>query len=103
MEEKRILLVCGSGASSGFMAANTRKAVKRRGLNIKVKARSEKDIEEYLDETNLLLIGPHFKHIYEDVKELSEPYGIKVGVIDEDAYGKLDGEAVLDKILQILE
>ncbi|MDQ0363015.1 PTS sugar transporter subunit IIB [Breznakia pachnodae] len=102
MKEVKVLLVCGSGASSGFMASNIRQAVKSRNLNIKVKARSEKDIEEYLDETDLLLIGPHFKHIYNDVKEIADPYHIKVGVIDQEAYGSLDGNAVLNTILNLI-
>lgn len=41
---KNILLICGSGASSGFMAANMRKAVKKEGLDYKIKARSEAEL-----------------------------------------------------------
>ena len=38
-DDIRVLLVCGTGASSGFMAANMRKAVAAHGYNIKVTAR----------------------------------------------------------------
>ena len=34
MKKLSVLLVCGSGASSGFMAANMRKAAKAKGLDI---------------------------------------------------------------------
>ena len=38
MKKHNVLLVCGSGASSGFMAANIRKAAAARGLSITVNA-----------------------------------------------------------------
>ena len=41
MKKHNVLLVCGSGASSGFMAAIIRKAAAARGLSITVNARSE--------------------------------------------------------------
>lgn len=45
-ERKSILLICGSGASSGFMAANMRKAAKKKGLNYEIKARSESELAD---------------------------------------------------------
>ena len=45
MQKLNVLLVCGSGASSGFMAANMRKAASKQGLDIDIKARSESEIE----------------------------------------------------------
>ena len=45
---KKVLLICGSGASSGFMAANMRKAAKKAGLDFKIQARSEAELSDYL-------------------------------------------------------
>ena len=36
----RILLACGIGASTGFMAANMRKAAKAQGLDVSIHAPS---------------------------------------------------------------
>ncbi len=44
----KVLLVCGTGASSGFMAANARKAAKKLNLDMEIKAKSESEIEDYL-------------------------------------------------------
>lgn len=46
---KNILLICGSGASSGFMAAAIRKAAKKRGEQVTVKAASESQIDERIN------------------------------------------------------
>ena len=48
MAKHNVLLVCGSGASSGFMAANIRKAASARGLEITVTARSESEVLNYV-------------------------------------------------------
>ena len=36
----KVLLVCGTGASSGFMAVSMRKAAKKPGLDYRIKERS---------------------------------------------------------------
>lgn len=58
MAQHNVLLVCGSGASSGFMAANIRKAVKARGLDMKVAAKSESAVEDCVDEIDCVMAGP---------------------------------------------
>lgn len=54
----KVLLVCGTGASSGFMAANARKAAKKLNLDMEIKAKSESEIEDYLNEIDVLLVAP---------------------------------------------
>ena len=100
MAKHNVLLVCGSGASSGFMAANIRKAASARGIEISVNARSESTVEDYVEEIDCLMIGPHLK---DEVGERCEGYDIKVGVIDKAAYARLNGEAALDQILALFE
>ncbi len=99
MAKHNVLLVCGSGASSGFMAANIRKAAKARGLEITVNARSESTVEDYVEEIDCLVIGPHLASIKEDMEEVCEGYPIKVLVCAKDAYAHLDGDKALDQIL----
>ena len=91
--------VCGSGASSGFMAANIRKAAAARGLSITVNARSESTVEDYVDEIDCLMIGPHLASTLPDMEEICEGYDVKVGVIEQAAYARLNGDAALDQIL----
>ena len=100
---KRILLCCGSGASSGFMAKNANVAAKARGLNWNIKARSESEVEDYLDEVDLVMVGPHFKHRYEAIKEVADEYHVPVALIDGTIYGSLDGDGLVDQIISILK
>ena len=99
---KRILIVCGAGASSGFMAKNIRKVVKERNLDYSFMARSDSEVDEYIGEIDMLLLGPHLKYMYADMAEYAKPYGVPVHVIDQKAYGNLDGAAIVDFVEQEL-
>jgi cellobiose PTS system EIIB component len=99
----RILLACGSGASSGFMASNIRKAATKRGLEVRVTARSEAEIENYINEIDCLMIGPHLAYLEEDVSKIIQGKNIKVALMKPDYYATLDGEKALDHILTLFE
>lgn len=102
MSEKTVLLVCGGGASSGFMAQNIRKAAKKRNVELDVIARSESEVDEYVNEINVLLIGPHLKYMEEELRAKVQPYNIPAAVIPQTIYGLLDGNKGLDLILALL-
>ncbi len=99
MAEKNILLVCGSGASSGFMAKSIRQAAKDRGLDWSVQARSDSVVEDYIDQIDLLLVGPHLAYMIDDLKEIADDYDVEVEIIPKEPYGNLDGPAVCDFVL----
>lgn len=95
---KKVLIVCGTGASSGFMAGNVRKAVKASGEELEILARSDYVVEEYIEEISLLLVGPHLSYIMSDLERIAKPHGVPVELIPQSIYGSLDGQAVLDFI-----
>ncbi len=100
---KSILLICGSGASSGFMAAAIRKAAKKNGTAVSVKAISEAQLDEYIDTTDILLIGPHLAYMLEDLKDKTTDKTILVDIIPQSIYGALNGGAALELITKMEE
>ncbi|OMF45819.1 MULTISPECIES: PTS sugar transporter subunit IIB [Paenibacillus] len=99
----RVLLICGAGASSGFMANAIRKAGKKRGIEMSVQARSESQLSEYVNEIDVLLVGPHLKYMEDEIKEKMNGLPVKVAVIPQDIYGTLDGNKACDLLLNMLE
>ncbi|ATO46586.1 hypothetical protein C5L30_001024 [Companilactobacillus farciminis] len=95
MSKQSVLLVCGSGASSGFMAAATRKAAKKSGLDLDIKARSESEAEDFMDKIDLLLFAPHLKYMLDDFKEMTDKNNVKSAVIPQMIYGSLDGKRLV--------
>lgn len=100
MEKLNVLLVCGSGASSGFMAANIRKAAAENGLDIKITARGESEIENYIDEIDALMVGPHLAYILDEVEEYVGDADVKVILMKPEYYSTLNGQQALDHLLE---
>ncbi|AZO94105.1 PTS sugar transporter subunit IIB [Halocella sp. SP3-1] len=101
MEKLRVLLVCGSGASTGFMAKNIRKAASKRGIECSVVARSEAEVENYIHDVDYLMVGPHLKYLVAELKEKVAGTDIKVALMDQKYYSILDGDMALDHILSL--
>lgn len=99
----RILLACGVGASTGFMAANMRKVAKKKGLEVKVSAVSKSQVMEYADKIDILLLGPHFSSEVPKYQEELKNNNVKVASIDPDAYAALDGEKIISDALSLYE
>lgn len=97
----RILLACGIGASTGFMAAGMRKVAKQKGLDVKVNAVSKSQVMEYVDKIDILLLGPHFAAEVSKYQEALKEHNIKVMSIDPDNYACLDGESILEDALEL--
>lgn len=100
MEKMRVLLVCGSGASSGFMATNMRKVVTERNLDISIIARSEAEVENYIDDIDVIMVGPHLAYIVDDLLDfVTKGTNVKVILMKQSYYSKLDGALALDHLL----
>ena len=103
MSKLRILLVCGSGASSGFMAANMRKAAAKMGLDADIVARSESEIENYIDDIDVLMVGPHLAYILDEVEEYTHGTNVKVILMKGEYYSTLNGEKAIEHLQEELK
>ncbi len=105
MDQKkiRILLVCGSGASSGFMATSIRKSAAKRGVDMTITARSEAEIENYIDDIDCLVVGPHLAYILDNIANIVGSRDIKVTVVKPQDYATFNGENALDQILSLYQ
>jgi len=99
----KILLICGVGASSGFIAQAMRRAAKSRGIEVKILARSESELMDNIDSASCLLIGPHLAYQEEMIKNSIAQYNVPYTFIPEDIYGAIDGDGALDVALSIIK
>lgn len=100
----KILLMCGAGASSGFMAQAMRKAAKEQGIeDFEIIARSEAEMMNNLQGTDLVMFGPHLAFKREALEKDLKKFDIPFTFIDKDAYGSIDGAATLKQALDALQ
>jgi PTS system cellobiose-specific IIB component len=97
-ETLKILLVCGSGASTAFMAANLRKAAAKQGLNWEITARSESEADNFVDQVDCIMLGPHLEYMLESLEERYNTKQVKLGVMKKSYYSILDGAEALKHI-----
>ena len=100
----KILLACGAGASSGFIAQSMRKAAKQRGIEYQIRAVSDMEINNYINEYDILLIGPHIEYRLSEIKSALSKSGNQtpITVIDKKKYAVMDGEGILNDAIQFM-
>lgn len=99
---KRILLICGNGASSGFLAANMRKYSLKSAIEITVEAHSQTELADYIEDFDVVLVGPHLRFMFDDLKKMTDKYDKPIDILDQLTYGTLNGEKAVTLALQLL-
>ena len=79
------------------MAANMRKAAKKAGLDYKIQARSEAELNDYANDIDVLMVGPHLKSEFEALQK-SVPDKVVTILMKPDYYSILDGAAAVEHI-----
>lgn len=100
---KKIYLFCGAGMSSGFLAQSMKKAAKKRKIPLSIKAASESSIDSYIDDADILLVGPHMTYSIDIIRKKAEEQGVVMEVIPEDIYGTLDGDRLINFTSTLIE
>lgn len=94
----RILVVCGAGASSTFVAQRINRAARARNLAYSATATSRTALADGLGSSDLILLGPHLAPQLEQVRDLAAAHGAHVLLLDTDVFADLDGTRTLDRI-----
>lgn len=86
----RILVVCGAGASSTFVAQRLRRAASAAGRDWQTTAGTESTISTA--SADLVLIGPHLADRLDAIRTAASA---PVAVLPEDVFGDRDGTRTL--------
>jgi cellobiose PTS system EIIB component len=99
----RILVVCGAGASSTFVAQRVRHAAHERGLAYTAFAGTEQSLPIDLDAADVVLVGPHLSHAIPRIEQVAAARGTRVVLLPEDVFGDLDGTRTLALVTEAIE
>ena len=91
----RILVVCGAGASSTFVAQRVRHAAHDQGLPYSAFAGTEMSLPIDLDAADVVLVGPHLAHALERIQRDAARRGTTVVLLPPDIFTDLDGTRTL--------
>jgi cellobiose PTS system EIIB component len=91
----RILVVCGAGASSTFVAQRVRHAAHDQGLPYTAFAGTELSLPIDLDAADVVLVGPHLAHALPRIERDAALRGTTVVLLPADIFTDLDGTRTL--------
>lgn len=95
-----ILLVCNAGMSTGIMKMKLEQEAKNRGIDATVNAVPMVELGDYLEGTDVILLGPQIRFALDDIRKMAPE--IPVMAIAPQDFGMMNAPKVLDKILKEL-
>lgn len=95
----RIIVVCGAGASSTFVAMRIRRAADARGMTLEVAASGESQLASALIGADVLLVGAHLGDRLAAVRERAAAASVDLVLLPADAAVGADPDALLELAL----
>lgn len=82
----RILVVCGAGASSTFVALRLRRAAHAAGVPLTASACSEASLAIDIEAAEFVLVGPHLHHSLDEIRAVAAIRSVRVELLPEDIF-----------------
>ncbi len=97
----RVVFVCCAGMSTSLLVERVNRAAKEKGLEIETYAMGEAEARKDLSKADILLLGPQVRYLAGSFEKALGDSKTKLGIVDMQAYGRMDGEKVLQQILEM--
>jgi len=91
-----ILIVCGAGASSTFVASRLRSVAASRSLPVVVEAGSVEDLSDRLPNVDVLLVGAHLASSFDALAVEAEAHGVRCALLPSTVLSAGGPEAAFD-------
>lgn len=98
-----ILLACSSGMSTSLLVSKMKEAAEKEGIEANIWAASQDKAMVEIEKADVLLIGPQMRFMKKKFSKVADEAGVPLDVIDPILYGRVDGKAVLEKALALIE
>lgn len=93
---KKIMLICNAGMSTGILAKKIQAASEN---TVEVSAYSESEYKDYLEDIDLVLIGPQIRFL---LPQIEAAVDVPVQSISPVKYGMMDGKGVYEDIKKLI-
>ncbi|MGA9466142.1 MAG: PTS sugar transporter subunit IIB [Exiguobacterium marinum] len=98
----KIGLFCAAGMSTSMLVEKMKAVASERGIEAEIAAYPESEMETYVDTIDVALLGPQVKYLLSKGKQICEPKGVPIDVINTVDYGMMNGAKVLDHSLKLV-
>ena len=91
----RILVICGAGASSTFVAQRLRSAAAASGVHVEVAAGTEDTLAGITEPVDIVLVGPHLESEFQRISTVASAHESIAVLLPPDAFEDRDGSRIL--------
>lgn len=98
----RIILACNAGMSTGIMQIKLQEQSKLHKVEASIEAVAMADLEENLEGTNAILLGPQVRFALNDIKEMVHGE-IPVIAMDLQDFGLMRADHIWDTTMQAMQ
>jgi cellobiose PTS system EIIB component len=102
LKMKNILLVCAAGMSTSLLVNKMKEAAKLKNIEVEIKALPVAECASVIDKMDIVLLGPQVRFQKSQIEAIVKGR-IPVEVIDMRLYGTMNGQAVLEKALELIK
>jgi PTS system cellobiose-specific IIB component len=95
-----VLVICGAGASSTFVAMWLRHAAAERELAVTASASSEDELDAVTPGIDVVLVGPHLADRYDAIARRVRAAGAEPVLLPDEVMSERSGDRALDLVLQ---
>lgn len=101
-EQIKLIILCSWGATSSQLAKKVKQAAEARGIDLVADAGGTGEFNKKASEYTVALLEPQVRHMKKEVSKIAEKYNIPVELVDQRAFALMDGDKVLDQVLNML-
>ncbi|GAK12336.1 PTS sugar transporter subunit IIB [Geomicrobium sp. JCM 19039] len=98
-----VIILCSWGATSSQLAKKVQQAAEKRGITAKIDAGGTGDFKDKASDYDVALLEPQVRHLRKEVTRIAEPHNVPVEMVDQTAFALMNGDKVLDQVLQLME
>src|SRR5699024_1095255 len=98
----RILLACSLGMFISLLITKMKEKAEAKRIETEIWAVAQDKAPTEMERADVLLIGPQMRFMKKKFAKTAEEIGIPLDVIDPVSYGRVDGEAVLNKAIELI-
>lgn len=96
-----ILLVCSAGMSTSLLVTRMLDYAKEKQINVHIEAHPVGEVESYGQNADVILLGPQVRFQLSHIKSRFPEKPVEV--IDMRDYGMMDGQKVLNHVLEMMK
>ncbi len=97
---RRVLVVCGAGASSSFLVYWMRKDAAARDVALSIRAGSTEDLPAALADTDFVLVGHHLAAAFPSIRAASATAGVPISLLPSLAFNATGAAVAVDLVLE---